>query len=395
MLRAVSIFILAIMALDVSAQTSFVKYKSYLIPVPTGYTPCADSKPRILISTDLNGFNTDADPDDIQSMVHLLSLSNQLVIRGLISTPNVADPGVTLEKEHIKNIIDAYGADYSSSLQSQGYPPPSELDAVVRQGNLSTSHINNIVYNPENDDRDQGAKLIIDEAQAVLNRQKCGPLYVLVWGTIVDLAVALKESEAKGLGIEKAIRVYFIASSNKGSPSSARFAAYNYIKTNFLDSDRLWFVESGFASSNETFRGMWANTEQERLNFLNSVSNPTTGSGSTNQSCLSYVLRKSADKIQSNSNQAGLWVKAGDTPSLLHVLDPSWNLSNGYPSSSNWGGQYKLSPGKQRWWIDDVGTSSIAQHLNGGIYPDWKAGMDNFSASLPSNCISTISPTIN
>lgn len=46
-------------------------------PVPT--------KPRILISTDIGG----TDPDDNQSMTHLLMYSDLFAIEGLVSSPSI------------------------------------------------------------------------------------------------------------------------------------------------------------------------------------------------------------------------------------------------------------------------------------------------------------------
>lgn len=50
------------------------------------------TKPRVIISTDIGG----DDPDDFQSMVHLLMYANELNIEGLVSSP----PGKG-RKEHI------------------------------------------------------------------------------------------------------------------------------------------------------------------------------------------------------------------------------------------------------------------------------------------------------
>ena len=58
---------------------SFFSYSLELIaqkPVPV--------KPRILISTDIGG----TDPDDNQSMAHLLMYSDKFTIEGLVSSPS-------------------------------------------------------------------------------------------------------------------------------------------------------------------------------------------------------------------------------------------------------------------------------------------------------------------
>lgn len=54
----------------------------------------ADNRYRVVVSTDIGG----TDPDDFQSMVHLLVYSDVLDIEGLISSP--FGPG---RKQHIRN----------------------------------------------------------------------------------------------------------------------------------------------------------------------------------------------------------------------------------------------------------------------------------------------------
>ena len=72
------------------------------------------------------------------------------------------------------------------------------------------------------------------------------PLYVLVWGTIEDVAQALHDDPA----IKNKLRVYFIAGPNKKwSP-----AAYNYIEQNHPD---LWIIEN-----NSTYRGWFEGRDQ-------------------------------------------------------------------------------------------------------------------------------------
>ena len=385
-------FNLALLSQQSNAQTQFIKYKKYLIPIEVGpYKECSDGKPRVIVTTDMNGLGTSADPDDIQSMVHLLASSNRVVIRGLISTPFVNDNNVNQEKDHIVNLIKAYEYDYNrsnpASLALLGYPVPSSLFSVVRQGVMGDYDAQAISFNA-NDPSHQGAKLILDEAQSILNGTNCGPLHILVWGAIPDLTLALKESDRLSLGIEKVLRVYAIGSSNRGVPNAAssnRAKSFNKIQVDFLNLDRLWFI-----LSDSTFRGAGEVNTQTQKNFLDTISETAT---SSNQSCMSYVLRKASDKL--NSVQSQFWLKIGDSPSLFHVLDPNWNLDDSYPSSSNWGGQYTLRPGKTQWWSDGAaGSSSVLTHMTSSVYPDWKNSMDRFSKFRGSDCVNAVNPTV-
>lgn len=422
-----SLFLLTLVS-AASADTRFVKYKKYLIPITTNqssFRECGPGdpggpKPRVIVTTDMNGFNTSADPDDVQSMVHLLASANQFKTLGLISTPGHPDNQVASIKDHITNIIEAYELDYdqsnSSNLVALGYPSAAMLKRVVRQGEFRTFDVPNKSFDATKASH-KGAKLILEEAQKVLDGTNCGPIYVLVWGAITDLSLALKESERLGLGIEKVLRTYFIANVNRsfGQPG------FNYIYDNFLTSDRLWFIQS-----EQTFRGLNSTSYgapgvQDRFvnnslvrgkqYYLDALTDPATDSS---QSCLAYVLRKSSDEIQ--VHEPTQRIKAGDTPSLLYVMDG--NLDD--PTSSSWGGQYKLVSGKTKWWIDghvdnssrirtrssnDYTTNpSQSQRLNDGktvsdhipdIFNDWQQGMNRFTQSLPSGCTSVIYPTVN
>src|SRR5688572_12113189 len=60
---------------------------------------------RVIVTSDIGG----TDPDDFQSMAHLLLYADVLDIEGLISSP--FDQG---GKEHILRVIDAYERDYAN-----------------------------------------------------------------------------------------------------------------------------------------------------------------------------------------------------------------------------------------------------------------------------------------
>jgi len=402
---------LLILSVKVQAETKLVKYKNFQIPITvkdsSDFRECTDGKPRIIVTTDINKASL-SDPDDIQSMVHLLASSNQFKTLGLISAPGIR--GESNGKVHIQNIVNAYALDFnrsnSANLLSLGYPRPSELTSVVRQGVRGSTNISATKYDA-NKPSHNGAKLILDEAQKVLDGTNCGPIYVLVWGSIPNLALALKESNRRNLGIEKALRVYFIANVNKthGQP------AYNYIFNNFLKEDKLWFIQS-----EHTFLGAFGRTdeaserrgEDTRQMFLDRISDPVFD---TSQSCMSYVLRRTSDKIMSGP-ETNLRIKIGDTPSLLYVMNG--DLDD--PTTPSWGGQYKQVSGSTKWWIDravdnvdairatTTNTLSFSQRRMDietvasrlpEAQNDWVNSMNRFRASLPRNCIQTVNSTLN
>ena len=78
-------------------------------------TVLAGERYRVVVSTDIGG----TDPDDFQSMVHLLLYADVLEIEGLVSSPY--GPG---RKKDILTVIDCYAKDYGC-LKSSHLPTSS------------------------------------------------------------------------------------------------------------------------------------------------------------------------------------------------------------------------------------------------------------------------------
>ena len=72
---------------------------------------------RVLVSSDIGG----TDPDDFQSMVHLLVYSDLFDLEGLVSSPHGPD-----RKENMLQVIDLYARDYPQlKAHSSRYPATS------------------------------------------------------------------------------------------------------------------------------------------------------------------------------------------------------------------------------------------------------------------------------
>lgn len=83
-------------------------------------------RPDIIVSTDIGG----SDPDDYQSLVHLLVYVDRFNIKGLISSP--AHQG---RKKHIEEVLHAYQEDYENLRKHSDYfRSPADLFAVTKQG---------------------------------------------------------------------------------------------------------------------------------------------------------------------------------------------------------------------------------------------------------------------
>jgi hypothetical protein len=258
------------------------------------------SKNRVIISTDIGG----NDPDDYQSMVHLFLYADTLDIVGLVSSPPYAG-----RKKHILEVIDAYEKDYPNLIaHSQEYPTPDHLRSISVQGAIDSQ----AGLEPDLS-ISEGAKLILKESK----KEDPRPLYILVWGSITDVAQALKAAPE----IISNLRVYSIGSWNTVQDTSAR----NYI---FEQHPDLWFIEN-----NSTFRGMYmGGFQDEDYGNESFVSEHINGSGALGN----LFFEKKKD------------IKMGDTPSVLYMLngDPE------DPESPSWGGQFQRTNHGPNYWTD-------------------------------------------
>lgn len=242
---------------------------------------------RILVSTDIGG----TDPDDVQSMVHLLVYADSFDIEGIVSSPY--GPG---SKEHALRVIDAYEEDLPQlQSHSANYPTAESLRALTKQGATEAPGASGLGQATE------GSEWIIQCAK----REDPRPLHVLVWGGIEDLAQALHDAPA----ILPKLRVYFIGGPNK----KWSVDAYNYIEQNHPG---LWMIES-----NATYRGWFVGGNQtDQWSNTGFVTAHIAGHGALGE----VFANAKAD------------LKMGDTPSLARLL---YGVAED-PTSPSWGGKY-------------------------------------------------------
>ncbi|WP_259633995.1 DUF1593 domain-containing protein [Stieleria sedimenti] len=247
----------------------------------------AEQRHRVLVSTDIGG----TDPDDFQSMVHLLVYSDLLEIEGLIASPY----GQGRVKD-IHNVIDCFEEDYENlSTYSNQYPTPDALRAITKQGETELAPYAGVRRSTD------GSDWIIKCAR----RDDPRPLHVLVWGGLEDLAQALHDAPE----ILPRLRVFWIGGPNKKwSPDSYQYIVEHHPK--------LWMIES-----NATYRGWFTGGEQ-----------------SSDWSNERFVLRHVQGKgalgrfFVSQKDE----IKMGDTPSVGWLLKGSPND----PRNAGWGGSY-------------------------------------------------------
>jgi len=259
----------------------------------------AGERYRVIVSTDIGG----SDNDDFQSMVHFLLYADLFDIEGLIASP----PGAG-RAEHIHETIDAYAADYPQLVRhAEAYPKPDQLRALVKQGAIDPAPKAGF------SEATEGSRWLVDRARAEDPR----PLYVLVWGSITDVAQAVHDAP----DIKTKLRIYFISSWNRGMDQSAR----DHLYENHTD---LWWIES-----DTTFRGMYVGGDhQGDLGNKTFLQEHVRGHGTLGD----FLVEKLPA------------IKMGDTPSLLYLLagDPD------DPQGEHWGGRYLPTGHGPHYWTD-------------------------------------------
>ncbi len=293
----------------------------------------AGERPRVIVSTDVGG----SDPDDFQSMVHLLVYADVLDIEGLISSPPKGG-----RAKHLLETIDACETDYPKlKRHSKDYPAPDALRKVTKQGAIDPA--------PEKGwaEPTEGSNWIVERARAEADER---PLWVLVWGSITDLAQAVHDAP----DIKRRIRVYSIGSWNTRQDPRAR----NYL---FKEHKDLWWIEA-----DTTFRGMYMGGPQDGdLGNREFVERHVKGHGALG----GLFVQKKRD------------IKMGDTPSVLYLLrgDPD------DPTAEHWGGAFKATGHGPNYWHDDPDPDLIERGKHGArtvnrwreaYLRDWQARMD-------------------
>jgi hypothetical protein len=258
-----------------------------IIAVPAGGALSGD-RPRVVVSTDIGG----TDPDDFQSIVHLLVYADVFDLEGLVSSPY--GPG---RKQHILDMVALYERDYGNlKTYSARYPTPDALRAIAKQGAIDGVGVVGFAQ------RTEGSEWIVRCAR----RDDPRPLWVLVWGGIDDLAQALHDAP----DILPKLRVYFIGGPNKMWSVNA----YDYIEQSH---PKLWMVEA-----NATYRGWFVGGNQ-------------TGEWGNTTFVTSHVSGRGALGDYFASLLKGT-IKMGDSPSVGYLLHGTPDD----PTQPSWGGRF-------------------------------------------------------
>lgn len=274
--------------------------------------------PRVFVFTDIN--IDSGDPDDRQSLIHLFWYANEVEIEGV-----VPDRWNARGLEACLMALDAYRKDFTEYfLNRLGYPEPDTLKNRIAR------------------DTSDACRLFFTAAS-----KKDSPLYVLVWGNMELFKTFLLQrpelmknirliTVGTGLMLERDFP-YIPADWPKSAPCKqlnwngfGRNAIYENPQFN-----ELWWLEI-----NWTYAGMFGGKEPARmLDKLSVYGN----------------LGRHMKEVVKNESWAQ-YFRAGDTPSLLYVIDQNHDLND--PCQSSWAGRF-VKPFPQirpNYYTDDAGN---------------------------------------
>ncbi len=271
----------------------------------------AEPAPRVFILTDIN--IEAGDPDDRQSMVHLLWYADELLIEGI-----VPDAWERRGLEATMLALDAYAADYEQfGFGMKGYPAPNDLAAKVAV------------------DREDAVRRL--RLAALASRE---PLWVLVWGNMITLRSALMEYPE----ISGRIRVVTIGTGVKYGPRDEvpgkDCTAPNWNgpgRNEIFDDPRfaaMWWLEI-----NWTYNGMFSGDEPSEM--FKKVSR--------------FGRMGLHIKEVVSAHSWARYFRVGDTPSVLYLLDPDHDPD--HPEESSWAGKFirPFPETRPNYYTDDNG----------------------------------------
>ena len=301
--------------------------------------------------TDIGG-----DPDDQQSMIRLMTYSNEFAIEGLIATAS-GTRGELKDKvtrpDLIREIVEAYGKVRDNlARHAEGYPTAEYLLDRVKAGS-SDRGIDTIGEGHDS----EASRFIIE----VVDRDDPRPLHVAIWGGQTDLAQALwRVRKARGdeavARFASRLRIYDIGDQDGVQP---------WLFENFPD---LFYVlgkpNKGEDIRETVYRGMYLGgdeslTSREWLNEHVRTNHGPLGA-------LYPVGTWTAPNPHSS-------LKEGDTPSWFYFL-PNGLGDARHPEWGGWGGRFHHH--ERGLYRDDPDTIGDETHVRVGVWR-WRPAFQN------------------
>ncbi|MGN1219517.1 MAG: nucleoside hydrolase-like domain-containing protein [Candidatus Cryptobacteroides sp.] len=272
-----------------------------LVIVLTGCTstgnPSQDlsDKTRIVIVTDLGGIEPGVafDPDDTESMVHLLVCSDVVDIEGIVTGMAWTTESRRNGIKHVNLLLDQF-AEVQPNLQkhSDGYPSIEYLRSITKEGSL-VAHMDGVGEGKDT----PGSEHII----AVVDKDDSRPVWLTTWAGMSPIAQALwkvknTRSEEDFKKFASKIRIFDVL----GQDDCGAWVAKNFPEIPYIRHTKVY----GWTPEDE-----W---------FVENVQN-------IGPFGKAYPSR--------------IWSWEGDTPGFLYFLANGLNVPE-HPEYGGWGGRF-------------------------------------------------------
>lgn len=253
---------------------------------------CGFSQTRMIAMSDIGG----SDPDDTQSLVHLLVSLDDVELEGFVSQ-HAWVPYGTGALSLINRLIDGYEKVLPNlRVHSVAFPSAEYVRSVVKQGQPEAA-----MHGVGAGKDSEGSEWII----AVVDRKDPRPVWIAAWSGLNTLAQALwkvshtrtrKQVEA----FVRKIRVYDVL----GQDDAGAWITKNYPDLIYIRNTSIY----GWPPSDE-----WMKEHIQNVGPLGAL----------------YPDR--------------IWATEGDTPSFLYCLDNGLNVPE-HPDYGGWGGRFATEP---------------------------------------------------
>ena len=249
---------------------------------------CSQTHTRLIVTTDIGG----SDPDDIQSLVHLMVMLNDVDLEGIISQ-HAWVPYGTGAIDVIENVVGAYEKALPNlRMHATGYPEADTIRSMVKKGQPQAA----MACVGEGKDS-EGSEWIIK----MVDKKDKRPIWIAAWSGMNTLAQALwKVSRTRSpKDVDKFVnklRVYDIL----GQDDAGAWIAKNYPQLTYIRNKDVY----GWPKDDE-----WYKENVQKIGPLGQV----------------YASR--------------IWATEGDSPSFLYCIDNGLNMPE-HIDYGGWGGRF-------------------------------------------------------
>lgn len=329
----------------------------------------APEKPRLIVLTDIGG-----DPDDQQSMIRLMTFSNEFEIEGLIASAS-GTPGelkrAAVRPDLIREIVSAYGRVRANlAVHAAGYPAAEQLLAVIKSGDPDR-RLANVGEGCDT----EGSNWIIAAAE----RPDPRPLNIAIWGGAHDLAQALwrvrkqRPPDQLELLLSK-LRVHSIEHQDETGPWIVRsFPTLFFILSS---SNAGVSLENPLPRDKRlsVYRGMYLGGDESLTSREWVDANVRTGHGPLGAL---YPV-----KTWTAPNPHGV-LKEGDTPSWFYFL-PNGLGDPARPDWGGWGGRFRRV--RDHYYTDAEDQAGAERGARATVWR-WREAYQNAFAARMDWCV--------